>query len=136
MTRPAPDIIAPDADLIEALARDTVANLPDHFRASATQILVFVEEFASTDLLDVMGIDDPFELTGVYDGTPLTQRSATEPPQSPDRILLFRRPILDEWIDRGDVSLAELVSHVMIHELAHHFGWSDDDIAAVDRWWE
>lgn len=136
MTRPAPDSIAPDADLIEALARDTVANLPDHFRASATQILVFVEEFASTDLLDVMGIDDPFELTGVYDGTPLTQRSATEPPQSPDRILLFRRPILDEWIDRGDVSLAELVSHVMIHELAHHFGWSDDDIAAVDRWWE
>ena len=136
MTRPTPEIIAPDAELIEQLARDTIANLPDPFRASALHIILYVEEFATTELLDAMGIDDPFELTGLYDGTPLTGRSASDPPQSPDRIFLFRRPILDEWVDRGDVSLAELVSHVMIHELAHHFGWSDDDIAAIDPWWE
>lgn len=136
MTRPTPEIIAPDAELIEQLARDTIANLPDPFRASALHIILYVEEFATTELLDAMGIDDPFELTGLYDGTPLTRRSASDPPQSPDRIFLFRRPILDEWVDRGDVSLAELVSHVMIHELAHHFGWSDDDIAAIDPWWE
>ena len=127
---------APDAGLIEQLARDTVANLPDLFRATAAQILIYVEDFASIDLLDVMGIDDPYELTGLYDGTPLTQRSVADPPQSPDRIFLFRRPILDEWVDRGDVSLTELVTHVMIHELAHHFGWSDDDIARIDPWWE
>ena len=136
MTNPAPEMIAPDAALIEQLARDTVANLPDPFRASASQVMLYVEEFATPELLEVMGIDDPYELTGLYDGTPLTQRSATEPPLSPDRIFLFRRPILDEWIDRGDVSLTELVGHVMIHELAHHFGWSDDDIAAIDPWWE
>ena len=136
MTQASPDMIAPDADVIEKLARDAVANLPDEFRASATHILVYVEDFASIEMLEVMGIDDPFELTGLYDGTPLTQRSASDPPQSPDRIFLFRRSILDEWIERGDVSLAELVTHVMIHELAHHFGWSDDDIAAVDPWWE
>jgi predicted Zn-dependent protease with MMP-like domain len=136
MTRPAPEIIAPDAELIEQLARDTVANLPAQFRASATHILVLVEEFPSLDLMEVMGIDDPYYLTGVYDGTPLTERNASDPPRHPDRIWLFRRPILDEWIDRGDVSLAELVAHVMVHELAHHFGWSDDDIAAIDPWWE
>jgi predicted Zn-dependent protease with MMP-like domain len=136
MTQSDPQMIAPDADLIERLARDAVANLPAPFRASATQILIFVEDFATMELLDVVGIDDPFELTGLYDGTPLTERSASDPPRSPDRIWLFRRPILEEWIDRGDVSLAELVTHVMVHELAHHFGWSDDDIATIDRWWE
>jgi len=136
MTQSDPQMIAPDADLIERLARDAVANLPAPFRASATQILIFVEDFATMELLDVVGIDDPYELTGLYDGTPLTERSESDPPRSPDRIWLFRRPILEEWIDRGDVSLAELVTHVMVHELAHHFGWSDDDIATIDRWWE
>lgn len=136
MTRPVPETLAPDADLIEQLARDAVANLPAPFRGSATQIMLYVEEFAPLEMLDAMGIDDPYDLTGVYDGTPLTERSASEPPQIPDRIFLFRRPILDEWIDRGNVSLAELVTHVMVHELAHHFGWSDEDIARIDPWWE
>jgi len=136
MTQAAPDMIAPDALLIEQMARDTVTNLPEAFRASANHIQIFVEDFPSPDLLEVMGLDDPFELTGLYDGTPLTERSVTDPPQSPDRIWLFRRPILDEWIGRGDVSIGELVAHVMIHELAHHFGWSDDDIARIDPWWE
>jgi len=136
MTKAAPEMIAPDALLIEQLARDTVASLPEMFRASASQIDILIEEFATTDLLDVMGIDDPYELTGLYDGTPLTERSVTDPPQTPDRIWLFRRPILDEWIDRGDVSIGELVAHVMIHELAHHFGWTDQDIARIDPWWE
>lgn len=136
MTLPTPETIAPDADLIERLARGAIAALPAPFRASAEQIVLYVEDFAALELLDAMGIDDPYDLTGLYDGTPLTDRSAFDPPQSPDRIFLFRRPILDEWIDRGNVSLAELVTHVMVHELAHHFGWSDDDIARIDPWWE
>ena len=95
-----------------------------------------VEDLASAQILDEMGIADPFELTGLYDGIPLTQKSVTDPAPAPDVIWLFRRAILDEWIDRGDVTLEALVAHVMVHELAHHFGWSDDDIAAIDRWWE
>ena len=83
-----------------------------------------------------MDITDPFELTGLYDGIPLTEKSASDPLQHIDTIWLFRRAILDEWAERGNVSLAELVSHVVVHELAHHFGWRDDDIAAVDPWWE
>jgi predicted Zn-dependent protease with MMP-like domain len=83
-----------------------------------------------------LGLDDPFELTGLYDGIPLTEKSQSDQPTRPDVIWLFRRPILDEWAERGDVSIQDLVAHVVVHELAHHFGWSDDEIATIDRWWE
>ena len=128
--------IAPGLDEIERLARDAVLALPETFRAPASRVLLRVAEFAPQDVLDAMDIEDPFELTGFYDGVPLPERSVSDPPRMPDTIWLFRRPILDEWIDRGDIGLADLVAHVMVHELAHHFGWSDDDIAAIDRWWE
>jgi predicted Zn-dependent protease with MMP-like domain len=136
MSQSPPDAIAPDALAIEQLARDAVTHLPDPYRAAATHVLLIVEEFPSAELMEAMQIEDPFDLTGLYEGTPLTERSLTDPPLLPDRIWLFRRPILDEWIERGDVSLTELVTHVMVHELAHHFGWSDDDIATIDPWWE
>lgn len=130
------DHIAPDAADIERLARETLATLPPQFRAAATRLVLRVEDFAADEVLDEMGIEDPFDLTGLYDGIPLTEKSVAHQPMGPDAIWLFRRPILDEWAGRGDVTLAELVAHVTVHELAHHFGWSDDDIAAIDRWWE
>lgn len=130
------DLCAPDGAVIEALARDAVASLPPEFRAAATQVVLRIEDFASEDMLDALEIEDPFDLTGLYEGTPLTEKSVADQPHGPDVIWLFRRPILDEWVARGDVTLAELVAHVTVHELAHHFGWSDDDIATIDRWWE
>jgi predicted Zn-dependent protease with MMP-like domain len=133
---PAPESIAPSLEQIEGLARDAVLALPDPYRAAATAIVLRVEDFAADDLLELMEITDPFALTGLYDGTPLTEKSVMDQLTGPDVIWLFRRPILDEWAARGDVTLAELVTHVMVHELAHHFGWSDDDIASVDPWWE
>jgi len=136
MTRPAPEAIAPDLLMIEQLAREAVANLPEPYRAAATHVVLRVEDFASEDVLEALNCDSPYDLTGLYEGIPLTEKSVADQPTHPDLIWLFRKPILDEWIERGDVSLAELVTHVMIHELAHHFGWSDDDIAAVDPWWE
>jgi predicted Zn-dependent protease with MMP-like domain len=81
-----------------------------------------------------MGIADPFELTGLYEGVALTERSVMDQPTSPDAVWLFRRPILEEWIERGDVTLDQLVLHVLVHEIAHHLGWSDEDIQAVDDW--
>jgi predicted Zn-dependent protease with MMP-like domain len=95
-----------------------------------------VEEFPPQDMLDDLGMDDGYDLTGLYDGIPLTEKSVMDQPMGPDTIWLFRRPILDEWADRGNVTLGELVAHVLVHELAHHLGWSDDDIAGIDRWWE
>lgn len=135
---PAPwaGVAAPGLDAIEALARAALAALPAPFRAPAAAVALRVEDFASPDMLDAMDIEDPFELTGLYEGTPLTEKSVSHQPMGPDVVWLFRRPILDEWVDRGDVGLAELVAHVVVHEIAHHFGWSDDDIAAIDRWWE
>ncbi len=126
---------APDAADIEAMALAAIAALPDEFRRPARGVALRVEDFASEELLDELDIEDPFELTGLYDGIPLIEKSVSDQPHRPDAIWLFRRPILDEWIQRGDVTLAELVGHVVVHELAHHFGWSDSDIATIDEWW-
>lgn len=136
MTLPAPHAIAPPLDLIEALARDAVLALPEPHRSAALQVALQVADFAPDDMLEELGIDNPYDLTGLYEGTPLTEKSVSDQPQQPDTVWLFRRAILDEWIDRGDIGLADLVTHVVVHEFAHHFGWSDDDIAAIDPWWE
>lgn len=136
MTQISPAAIAPDLALIEQLAHEAVIALPEPWRQAATQIRLRIEDFPPEDILEAMQVEDPFELTGLYDGIPLTEKSVMDQPIGPDVIWLFRRPILDEWLERGNVSLAELVTHVMVHELAHHFGWSDADIAAIDPWWE
>lgn len=127
---------APTLEEIDTLARRAVESLPDPIRALAEQVALRVEDFAPEDMLDEMEIENPFELTGLYHGIPLTEKSVMDQPHTPDTVWLFRRPILDEWTERGDVALGDLVAHVMVHELAHHFGWSDEEIAAIDRWWE
>lgn len=136
MTHAPSDTIAPSLELIEQLAREAIATLPDPWRGPATQVVLRVEDFPEDEILESMDLGDPFELTGLYEGTPLTEKSVSDQPMGPDMIWLFRRPILDEWAERGDVSIGDLVAHVTIHELAHHFGWSDEDIARIDRWWE
>ena len=136
MSQAAPEMIAPDALLIEQLAREAISTLPEPFRAAASLIVLRVEDFASDEVLEAMQLESPFDLTGMYEGTPMTEKSVSDQPMHPDVIWLYRKPILDEWIERGNVSIAELVTHVVIHEVAHHFGWSDDDIAAIDPWWE
>ncbi|MGC9420557.1 MAG: metallopeptidase family protein [Rhodovulum sp.] len=136
MTDLRPLTTPPSLDEIAALAHEAREALPDPFRAPARAVAIRVEDFAPDDILAEMGIDDAFELTGLYDGIPLTEKSVMDQPDRPDTIWLFRRPILDEWVEREDVALPALVAHVLVHEFAHHFGWSDDDIAAIDRWWE
>lgn len=129
-------MIPPSIDDIAAEAEKAREALPEPFRSHARAVALRVEDFAADDVLTEMGIDIAFELTGLYDGIPLTERSVMDQPERPDTVWLFRRPILDEWVERGNVSLSALVAHVLVHEFAHHFGWSDDDIAAVDPWWE
>ncbi len=133
---PAGPQIAPGLDDIHALAEAVRAAFPAPFDGPAAEVHLRVEEYASDEILADMGMQDPFELTGLYDGIPLTERSVTDPPRQPDIVWLFRRAILDEWVARGDVTLADLVTNVVVHEFAHHFGWSDADIARIDRWWE
>lgn len=130
------DVPAPDEEVIEVLARAALAALPPQFRAETEALVLRIVDFAPDEILDAMQIEDAFELTGLYDGIPLTERSVMDQPTQPDAVWLFRRAILDEWVSRGDVSLGDLVANVVVHEVAHHFGWSDDDIASIDRWWE
>lgn len=123
--------LAPDAATIEALAREALARLPDAFRVHLDGVVLRVEEFAEADVLAEMGIDDPFELTGLYTGRPFGDKSVSDFGTLPDMIHLFRRPLLEEWIE-AEVTLEALVAHVLIHEVGHHFGLSDDDMRALE----
>ena len=128
------DRVAPSLADIDALARAAFHTLPAAFRARCPNLVIQVEDVADDETLDDLGIEDPFELTGLYDGVDLLSASVDDMGGPPDRVLLYRRAILDEWAERGNVTLAELVSHVLVHEIAHHFGLSDADIAAIDDW--
>ena len=123
---------APSAADIEAIARRTLDALPEPFASHLRDVVLQVEDFASDEILRSMGIDDPFDLTGLYEGLPLNQKSVDISGTLPDRILLYRRPILDEWAD-GDETLERLVAHILIHEAGHHFGFSDADMHALEE---
>ena len=129
-----PDLLPPDLADIERLALAAVEALPEPFLGHARTVALVVEDFPDEAVLDELGIEDGFELTGLYDGVPLTEKSVSNPYPQPDTVWLFRRPILDEWLERGDVPLDELVAHVVIHEFAHHFGWSDEQIEKIAPW--
>ena len=122
---------APSAEEIEEIARAALARLPQAFAQHLGEVVLQVEEFADDETLAAMGIDDPFELTGIYEGVPLTEKSVEQSGALPDRVRLFRRPILDEWAEGGD-TLEHLVAHVLVHEIGHHFGLSDDDMHALE----
>lgn len=125
----------PSLSRIESIALETIAHLPAPFAAHAADLVLQVEDIAPAWILADLQIRDPLELTGLYDGTPLTEKSIAEPAPQADVIWLFRKPILAELSERAEVTLEELVRHVTIHEIAHHFGWSDADIARIDKWW-
>ena len=136
MANPHQHAIAPTSDDILALIRLALQALPEPYGRIAADIEIAVEDLADDETVDHLELASPYELTGIYDGLPLTEKSTLDQAQSPDRIVLYRLPILDEWIERGNVGLGELVTNVVVHELAHHLGLSDADIAKIDRWWE
>ena len=123
--------IPPGAERIEAIARATIARLPAEFARHLDDVLLRIEEFADDATLDEMGIENPFELTGLYTGLPVGSKSVDHSGTMPDMIHLYRRAILDEWVETG-VSLEALVAHVVIHEIGHHFGLSDDDMHRLE----
>jgi predicted Zn-dependent protease with MMP-like domain len=123
---------APSLIEIETLARAALQRLPEPFSAHLDGVLLVVEDFADEATLTALGIADPFELTGLYEGVPIGEKYHASGTM-PDRIRLFRAAILDEWIARGDETLEHLVAHVVIHEVGHHFGQSDADIDALEE---
>ena len=123
-----------ELDEIERMAHNAVARFPESFRDLAGSVLIRAEELLPEDLRE--DGEDPWNVTGLYTGIPMTLKHFGEFPDGPDTVWLFRGPILQELSERPGVTLEELVAHVTVHEFAHHFGWSDDDIARIDPWWE
>jgi predicted Zn-dependent protease with MMP-like domain len=122
---------APSAADIEAIARRTIERLPAPFAESLGDIVLLVEEVASAETARSVGLDHPMELSGLYQGVPLNQQSVLQSGVLPERITLYRRPILAEW-QSTRFSLDQLVSHIVIHEVGHHFGFSDDEMHALE----
>ncbi|MES2988403.1 MAG: metallopeptidase family protein [Pseudomonadota bacterium] len=122
---------APDATTIEAMAREALSRIPEPFANHLDGVVLLIEEFADDETLDALGIDDPFGLTGLYHGRPVGEKSSFESGALPDRIHLYRQPLLAEWCETG-VDLGDLITHVVVHEVGHHFGLSDDDMHALE----
>ena len=121
----------PSLDDIEAMARWALASVPGTFRQYAANLVIRVEDFVDEETEEEMDLESPFELLGLYRGVSLNNKSVSVSSQDMDMVFLYRRPILDYWCETGE-DLAHLVRHVLIHEIGHHFGLSDDDMDAIE----
>ncbi len=124
--------LPPSPEDIADMAEHALAAIPQSLRQRVRGVAILVEEVADDETLAELGLDNAWELTGLYRGVPFGQLGAGETRQEPDMILLYREPILLEWIESGE-DLLRLVRSVLVHEIAHHFGFSDADIAALER---
>jgi predicted Zn-dependent protease with MMP-like domain len=121
----------PSLDEFERIARDAWMALPETFRALAGDVVFRIEDLPDREILEDSEIQDPLELTGLYQGADLTEASITYPEPEIRMVFLFRLPILKEWNERGDVELGDLIAHVLVHEVGHHFGLSDEAMDAI-----
>jgi predicted Zn-dependent protease with MMP-like domain len=125
------DASAPSLADVETLAAEAYARLPEHFRKLCEGLVIRVEDFPTEEVLGTMGLESEFDLLGLFQGVGLPFQSQTMPQVMPNMIWLYRRPILDYWAEHED-TLGEIVTHVLVHEIGHHFGLSDDDIDAIE----
>jgi predicted Zn-dependent protease with MMP-like domain len=126
------ELTAPTLDDIEDLARDTYSRLPKKFRDRCGDILFRIEDFPDNDVVEEMELETPYDILGLFQGTAITeQRESDTVPGEPNIVFLYRRPILDEWSD-SEIALGDIVTHVLIHEIGHHFGFSDDDMERIE----
>lgn len=122
---------APDLVEFEAIADAAYRRLPEHFRALCGDLLIRVEDFPTDEVLASMGIASPFDLLGLYSGVDLARKSVMDVSAMPDMVFLYRRPILDYWAEHEE-ALGDIVTHVLVHEIGHHFGLSDDDMERIE----
>jgi predicted Zn-dependent protease with MMP-like domain len=125
------DAMAPDLAIFQGIASAAWERLPGQFRQMCGDLVIRVVDFADDEVLDELEIESPFELLGLYQGVSLNNQSTGDPPREPDMVFLYRRAILDEWTN-GEDSLGEIITHVLIHEIGHHFGYSDADMEAIE----
>jgi predicted Zn-dependent protease with MMP-like domain len=124
-------LTAPTLDDFEDMAEDALALIPGHLRRLAADVIIRIEDFPDQETEREMDLDSPFDLLGLYRGIALTDKSVSDPGGTPDMVFLYRRPILDYWCETGE-DLTHLIRHVLIHEIGHHFGFSDADMEALE----
>ncbi|ALV27047.1 Zn-dependent protease [Pannonibacter phragmitetus] len=125
-------MVAPGLDAFEIIARQAYAQLPEEFQALCEGVVITVADFADEEMLESVGLEDPFELLGLFQGIGLAQGGDFfHTGQHPNRVWLFRRPILDYWAEHEE-QLGDVVTHVLVHEIGHHFGLSDEDMEAIE----
>ena len=112
--------------------RAALDALDEPFRTHARAVAIKVEDFADDETLEAMKIENPYDLTGLYSGVALTLETPSAPSDMPPMVWLYRMPIIDEWAATGDIALEDLVAHVVVHELGHHFGWSDEEMDVMN----
>ncbi|MGY4304726.1 putative Zn-dependent protease with MMP-like domain [Bradyrhizobium sp. USDA 4369] len=125
------DLKAPSLADMEIMAHEMFERLPEHFRTMCEGVIIRVDDFPTEEVLDQLDAESEFDLLGLFQGTGLPFRSNDDLPRLPNMIWLYRRPILDYWAEH-DESLGHILRHVLIHEIGHHFGMSDDDMAAIE----
>ena len=123
---------APSLAEFEAIADAAFARLPSRFRDLCKDVVIRVEDFPTDEVLDAMNIESPFDLLGLYHGVDLSRRSVMDPAAMPEMVFLYRRPILDYWAEHED-TLGHIVTHVLVHEIGHHFGLSDADMHRIEE---
>jgi len=122
---------APSLAEFETLTWSVYRRLPSRFRALTGELVIRIEDFPTDEVLDSLGIDSPFGLLGLYTGVDLARKSVMDVSPMPDMVFLYRRPILDYWAEHED-PLGAIVAHVLVHEIGHHFGLSDDDMERIE----
>jgi len=122
---------APNLAEFETIANAAYNKLPRSFRDMTEDVLIRVEDFPTDEVLDSLGIESPFGLLGLYQGVDLTRQSVLDVSPLPEMIFLYRRPILDYWAEHED-KLGDIIAHVLVHEIGHHFGLSDDDMERIE----
>lgn len=122
---------APSLAELEAMARQELMTLPKAFRDLCADVVIRVDDFATEEVLDALGAESEFDILGLFQGVGLPFRSHDDVAPLPNMIWLYRRPILDYWADH-DETLDHIVRHVLVHEIGHHFGFSDDDMEAIE----
>ena len=126
------DAMAPDLAVFQSIASAAWDRLPGQFRKMCGDLVIRIEDFATDEVLDELEIESPFELLGLYQGVALTNKSGADVPREPDMVFLYRRAILDEW-GNGEDTLGEIITHVLVHEIGHHFGFSDSDMEDIEN---
>ncbi|GEO81858.1 metallopeptidase family protein [Pararhodospirillum oryzae] len=131
MTRSPRFSVPPSLADLDEMARAALASLPAELATHCTDLVVQIEEFPDPEVQEAMGLESPFDLLGLYHGVSLDQKSLGDLPLGPDMVFLYRSPLLDYWIETGE-DLGRLLRHVLIHEIGHHFGFSDEEMATIE----